>query len=213
MGRCSDAKDKLMEAVLELVWTGSYGTTSVDQICDRAGVKKGSFYHFFTSKAELTAAALNVYWEKTCRPAMDAIYSPSVEPLERIRKAAEEAVAEQMRKFEEYGHVLGCPLFSLGNEISALEQVVRDTVQKILGTQIRYLESALREATARGHIQCADPAFMAKALFLYWEGALTEARIKNDIHLLKNLWPSVQKLLGISDAKPRQTRSSRHKAA
>ena len=32
MGRVSDAKEKLMEAVKELIWTGSYGTTTIDQV-------------------------------------------------------------------------------------------------------------------------------------------------------------------------------------
>jgi TetR/AcrR family transcriptional repressor of nem operon len=47
MGRVSDAKERLMEAVRELIWTGSYGSTTIDQICEKAGVKKGSFYYFF----------------------------------------------------------------------------------------------------------------------------------------------------------------------
>ena len=28
-----------MEAMTELIWTGSYGSTTIDQICDKAGVK------------------------------------------------------------------------------------------------------------------------------------------------------------------------------
>lgn len=52
MGRTSNAKERLLEAVIELIWTGSYGSTSVDQICERAGVKKGSFYHFFESRKQ-----------------------------------------------------------------------------------------------------------------------------------------------------------------
>ncbi|MEO8425481.1 MAG: TetR/AcrR family transcriptional regulator [Verrucomicrobiota bacterium] len=51
MGRVSNAKERLMKAVQELIWTGSYGSTTIDQICQKAGVKKGSFYHFFDSKA------------------------------------------------------------------------------------------------------------------------------------------------------------------
>jgi len=39
-------------------------TTSVDAICERAGAKKGSFYYFFKSKSELTAAALETEWNK-----------------------------------------------------------------------------------------------------------------------------------------------------
>ncbi|MBC8096206.1 MAG: TetR/AcrR family transcriptional regulator, partial [Akkermansiaceae bacterium] len=49
MGRVSNAKERLMKALTELIWTGSYGSTTIDQICERAGVKKGSFYHFFDS--------------------------------------------------------------------------------------------------------------------------------------------------------------------
>ena len=50
MGRVSDAKERLMEAVGELIWTGSYGSTTIDQICEKAGVKKGSFYYFLTPR-------------------------------------------------------------------------------------------------------------------------------------------------------------------
>ena len=62
MGRVSHAKERLMEAVLELIWTGSYGNTTIDQICEKAGVKKGSFYYFFDSKADLAATAIESDW-------------------------------------------------------------------------------------------------------------------------------------------------------
>ena len=52
-------KERLMDAAMDLIWHNSYGTTSVDAICERAGAKKGSFYYFFKSKSELAAAALD----------------------------------------------------------------------------------------------------------------------------------------------------------
>ncbi len=64
MGRVSDAKERLMEAVRELVWTGSYGSTTIDQICEKAGVKKGSFYYFFDSKADLAVTAIDEHWQQ-----------------------------------------------------------------------------------------------------------------------------------------------------
>src|SRR5436190_10451988 len=88
MGRVSDAKERLMEAVRELIWTGSYGSTTIDQICDQAGVKKGSFYYFFDSKSDLAAAALEEEGRKR-RPDLDAIFSPTVPPLERLKKYLE----------------------------------------------------------------------------------------------------------------------------
>ena len=79
MGRVSDAKERLMKAVRELIWTGSYGRTTIDQICDKAGVKKGSFYYFFDSKADLAGAAISEEWE--CRrPELDSLFSPTIPP-------------------------------------------------------------------------------------------------------------------------------------
>jgi TetR/AcrR family transcriptional regulator, transcriptional repressor for nem operon len=213
MGRTSDAKERLMSAVLELIWTGSYGTTTIDLICEKAGVRKGSFYYFYSSKAELTAAALMDDWEKVHKPKLDSFYSPAVEPLERLRLAAEDAVAEQTELAQKHGQVLGCPLFSLGNEISTQEKEVRDVVDRILSTCHRYVESALREAANRGDIQCADPGFMAKAIFLFWEASLAEARIKNDVSPLLNLWPSIQKLLGVPQKLTPSGTPPGHKAA
>ncbi len=47
MGRTSVAKEKLLQVAFDLIWQQSYGSVSVDDICERAKVKKGSFYHFF----------------------------------------------------------------------------------------------------------------------------------------------------------------------
>ena len=63
MPRVSDAKEKLTEAALGLIWTSGYGATSVDDICAKADVRKGSFYHFFKSKADLEVAALEFRWQ------------------------------------------------------------------------------------------------------------------------------------------------------
>ena len=65
MGRVSDAKARLMDAVSELIWSGSYGSTTIDHICEKAGVKKGSFYYFFKSKSELAAEALEAWLAAT----------------------------------------------------------------------------------------------------------------------------------------------------
>ena len=83
MPRVSDMKERLTDAAMDLIWRNSYGTTSVDSICERAGAKKGSFYYFFKSKSELAAAALEADWNKK-KAEMDAIFSPTVAPLERL---------------------------------------------------------------------------------------------------------------------------------
>ena len=84
-------KRRLMDAVSELIWSGSYGSTTIDHICERAGVKKGSFYYFFDSKSELAAEAIEPSWQER-RAELDAIFSPMIPPLERLRKYCELAI-------------------------------------------------------------------------------------------------------------------------
>src|SRR5919198_4114152 len=85
MPRVTDMKERLMDAAMDLLWQNSYGATSVDAICERAGAKKGSFYYFFKSKSELAAAALEADWNKK-KAQMDSIFSPTIPPLERLER-------------------------------------------------------------------------------------------------------------------------------
>src|SRR5213593_3604099 len=172
MGRISDAKERLMEAVSELIWAGSYGSLTIDQICERAGVKKGSFYYFFDSKADLAVAAIDAHWEQQ-RVQLDAIFSASIPPLERLRKYCEYGYRMQAEIKSKCGAVLGCPLFSLGAEVSTQEDRLRKKIQEILDYKRRYLESAIREAHGAGLIHAPDAAAKARMLFVYYEGLLT----------------------------------------
>ena len=121
MGRVSDAKQRLMEAVRELIWTGSYGSTTIDQICERAGVKKGSFYYFFDSKADLAVTAIDEEWQLR-RLDLDSLFSPTIPPLERLRRYCDYGYRLQTEIRNKYGCVLGCPLFSVGAEVSTREE-------------------------------------------------------------------------------------------
>ena len=60
MGRKpTNNREKLIETALELIWLESYNAVSVDDICKKAGVQKGSFYHYFPSKAHLALETMD----------------------------------------------------------------------------------------------------------------------------------------------------------
>jgi len=201
MGRVSDAKERLMEAVLELIWVGSYGSTTIDQICEKAGVKKGSFYYFFDSKADLAVAAIDADWQQR-RPDIDAIFSATVPPLERLRKHLEYGYRFQAEIKSKYGCVLGCPLFSLGAEVSTQEDRLQKKIQEILEYKRKYLESAIRDTHAAGLIHVPDATAKSRTLFAYYEGLLTQARIHNDLAILHEAVNGTFQLLGLKETEP-----------
>jgi len=185
-----------MEAAMDLIWHNSYGTTSVDAICERAGAKKGSFYYFFKSKSELAAAALEAEWNKK-KAEMDSIFSPTVPPLERFDRYFDfvhDRLADVQRKC---GSILGCPFISVGSEVSTQDQIVRETIDRIMNRKINYFISAVRDAAARGLIDAPDPVAKAKALFSCYQGTMAQARIQNDIELLCGFKQVAKDVLGV----------------
>ena len=199
MGRVSDAKLKLMDAIMELIWTGSYGSTTIDHICEKAGVKKGSFYYFFESKAHLAAEAFDASWQ-TKRGELDQIFSPINPPLERLQKYCDFSYQLQTEILAKYGRVLGCPQFALGCEVCTQEDVLQKKIQAILEYKRRYIESAIRDAMLAGEIRQDDPAAKARMVAAYYEGVLTQARIQNDVTVLRDMAKGIFSLLGVQKA-------------
>jgi len=51
----SESRQKLLDAAISLVREKGYAATTVDQVCERAGLTKGAFFHYFESKDALAA--------------------------------------------------------------------------------------------------------------------------------------------------------------
>ena len=192
-----------MAAVSELFWTGSYDSTTIDQICAKAGVKKGSFYYFFDGKASLAEAALDLEWQKY-RPKLDAIFSASIPPLDRILQHCEFSLQDQADLKELHGCVLGCPLCTLGTEVSTQEKGLQKKVKEIMEHGLKYLETAIRDAHAAGLIHAPDARSKANILHAYHLGLLTQARIHNDLAVLDDLTRASFELLGAKLPKSRR---------
>jgi TetR/AcrR family transcriptional regulator, transcriptional repressor for nem operon len=149
MGRVSDAKQRLLQATIELIWQNSYGAVTVDNICERAGVKKGSFYYFFPSKTDLVVAALDTHWQHL-KPILDETYSAEVPPLDRFRKYFELLYQRQAALQEKYGRVLGCPFCSIGSETSCSDPVICAKIQELMTHYHRYFTAAITELQDSG---------------------------------------------------------------
>ena len=198
MGRTSDANERLMDAALDLIWEESYGAITIDDICRRADVKKGSFYYFFSSKSELAVAALERMWQETSKPKMDGIFSPSVEPLVRISTYLASMYDFQAEIKQKHGKVLGCPVMSVGSETCTCdeESAVGNKIRELFSRKRRYYESAIRDAIADGSIEAGDPIEKATAVAGLIEGILTQARILNNPEVLRALPDLAMRILG-----------------
>lgn len=187
MGRTSDADQRLMDAALDLVWSQSYGSVTIDDICKRAEVKKGSFYYFFDSKEQLAVAALDRLWNEDWKPKMDEIFSASVEPLDRLKNFMAGVYRRQSETKKRVGRMIGCPVASVGSEVGTQECGVCEKTREIMGLKRRYVEATVREAIANGSLEAGDVEKRTTVLLSFIEGLTLQARMSNDPEVLKDL--------------------------
>jgi len=143
-------------------------------------------------------AAIEANWQ-VIRAESDSLFSPTVPPLDRLRHYCDFGYRFQAKIKAKYGRVLGCPLFALGAEVCTQEDALRNKIQEILNCKCKYLESAIRDAHAAGLVNAPDPAAKARMIQAYYEGLLTQARIQNDVEVLREAVTGIFAMLGVKE--------------
>jgi TetR/AcrR family transcriptional regulator, transcriptional repressor for nem operon len=197
--RFCDSKLRLLQTAHQLIWRQSYGSVGVDQICEQSRVKKGSFYHFFRSKSELTVAAYEFHWEQV-RLVLDRIFSTQIPAMERLEAYFAHIRRNQTEHFEKNGRVLGCPFASLGSELSTQDEAIRLMAQQISARKCVYLESTLSDAIEAGELPVQDPKLLAQELHFYIVGLIQEAKISNDLAVLDRMESGAYRIIGATRA-------------
>ena len=79
-----DARTRLLEAACDVVRQKGFAATSVDDLCQEAGVTKGAFFHHFKTKEALGVAAANHWAESTSALFASASFHELDDPLDRV---------------------------------------------------------------------------------------------------------------------------------
>jgi TetR/AcrR family transcriptional regulator, transcriptional repressor for nem operon len=77
-------RDRLFGATISTIAAKGYAATAVGEICAKAGVTKGAFFHHYPSKESLTVAAVNDWAQKCAAFYASAAYHQFDDPLDRV---------------------------------------------------------------------------------------------------------------------------------
>ncbi len=183
MFRCkrkeSPTRDHLVQAAAGLLMRQSFGAVSVDDIAGAAGIKKGTFYHHFSSKTDLALAAYDHMWSEGKR-ALDAAFSPTIPADKRLTVYAESCFKWQKELYEKEGKIYGCPLASAGSELGAQDERIREKLKEIFDGHCAYFESVLRDLPAFDGVSRPEIHKRACEMFSYSMGILYQAKVAND---------------------------------
>jgi TetR/AcrR family transcriptional regulator, transcriptional repressor for nem operon len=197
MGRCSDARARLIATGARLFHERGYTAVGVAEICDEAGLKKGSFYHFFESKLDLVLQAIDCYahaYEEVMARA-EAQGGSAREQLANVLNG----LYEMMRtRAEADGRMRGCPIGNLALELADRDETIRERIDGVFSRWRGSFTAILQGGVDRGEIVVADPVKTAEILVAMVQGATLLAKTANDPDVILRL---IDAALGVVPAR------------
>lgn len=80
-------RELILNALQELLYEGTAGTASVQDIATKAGIAKGGLYYYFKSKEEVLDALVERQYSnviETCRTKLAAVDAPALEKIKLL---------------------------------------------------------------------------------------------------------------------------------
>ena len=190
----ADTQQRIIDAARRLIYARSYADVGVAEICETAGVQKGSFYHFFPSKRDLTLAVLDAHYVTLKEQLVDRAFAPDVPPLARLTRLAKLAYELQKQIARDTGRVLGCPFGNLATELASQDDAIREKIEQLFRNSQARVRQVLKEAAAAGELPGVNLDATAQAMFAYFEGVLMLAKTQNDPEVLRKLLPAMTQI-------------------
>lgn len=202
MGRCSDARERLLATAAKLLHRRGYTALSVSEICEAAGLKKGSFYHFFDSKQALALATLDGYAAHQGERLKRLLDAPGT--VHAKLRAMFQGMYDECRtqKHKGGGLLLGCPLGNLAAEMAGRDEGITAKLESIFAEWQAVIETLLRRGVQTGELDVADPKAAAESVVALIEGAALLARTMSDPGVAERMAHSALLLLRTPDRQP-----------
>jgi TetR/AcrR family transcriptional regulator, transcriptional repressor for nem operon len=169
------SKTKLLDAMIRVVRTKGYNATRVEDVCEAAGLTKGSFFHHFKSKDDLALAAI-AHWNQAARGFAAASYHAHEDPLDRLLGYVD------FRKSMLRGavHDYTCFVGTIISEAYATHPELRAACERDLSAHAGKLEPYIVEAMQRYGISASwSPQSLALHIQTVVQGAFVLAKARD----------------------------------
>ncbi len=177
MPRTSDARDRIVATAARLFLERSYQAVGVDELCRAADVRRGSFYHYFSSKSDLAKAVIDLHADVFARRLSG---STDVTPVQRLHAIPDAIGAIQTALEAQFGRAVGCPFGNFAAELSTTDDDLRKHLADKLAAMESHLAVACRDAAAAGALRDGtDPDLLAHALLAQYQGIILLAKLND----------------------------------
>ena len=164
------ARKKLLDAAVAMIREKGYAATTVDELCGRAGVAKGSFFHHFKDKEALGVAAAK-YWSETTGAFFAAApYHQHKDPLDRVLGYIDCRRAILTGAVPEFTCLVG----TMVQEVYGSHPAIRDACDASISGHAETIEADIAEAMRLHGVRAT---WTARSLALHTQAVLQGAFI------------------------------------
>ena len=165
-----DSKTKLLNAALHVIRAKGYAAATVDDICQAAGVTKGSFFHHFKSKDDLALSAAAHWGAITEAFFASAPYHDAADPLQRLLGYVDFRIEILRGDLADYTCLLG----TLVQETYATHPDIRAACDRVLSSHIAILANDIEAAKK---LYAHDAKWSAESVGVFIQSVLQGAFI------------------------------------
>lgn len=173
-----ESKTRLLNAALRVFREKGYSATRIEDVCEAAGLTKGSFFHHFSTKEELAIAAADYWNEVTSALFASAPYHQPADPLDRVLAYVDFRKALLQGELPE----ITCLLGTMTQEVYGTHPAIRQACEASISSHAETLEPDIEAAIQKYGVQ-GDWTAASLALFtqVALQGAFILAKAKNDV--------------------------------
>lgn len=171
-----NARDRLLEAAVKLVREQGFAGTSVEQLCNEAGVTKGAFFHHFASKEALGVAVAEHWTQTTGALFAEAPYHQHASAVDRVLGYIDFRIAIVGGPVEQFSCVAG----TLIQETFRASPAIRDACRNSIMGNARSLEADIAEAMAACGVTGTTAASLARHVQTVIQGSIILAKTQEE---------------------------------
>src|SRR5262245_47035334 len=173
----SPTRQKLLDAAQELMLAKGYTATSVDEICEAAGLTKGSFFHYFEGKEHLGREVVQHFSDSRRQLFQSAPFLQKKDPLDRVFGRVDFFI--ELSRHPQAG--VGCLMGTFVQELSGTHPAIRSVCASCFEQAVRGFQQDLDEAKAKYAPRARwSSRSLAEHLTAVVQGAIILAKAKQD---------------------------------
>jgi TetR/AcrR family transcriptional regulator, transcriptional repressor for nem operon len=165
-----ESRTKLLNAALHVIRTRGYSATRVEDICEAAGLTKGSFFHHFKSKEDLALAAVQHWIDLTGGLFASSEYHLYADPLDRLLAYIDLRKALLQGELPDFTCLAGTMI----QELYETHPAIRDACYRSVAGHAATLEPDIAEAM---RLYGVRGDWTPRSLALYTQGVIQGAFI------------------------------------